>query len=297
MRTPRPTDWGIGMTVCIATMCERGKKIVAVSDHMLSMGSFTADGLALKDDVLHPNWFAMWAHDVSYVPALLECVEKQLDRNEEYEWMAVSVAFQNAYAAVLRSEINSSILTRYKYDLDSFYKRGKNELTTSAFNNIHQQIRAFTLDADFLVYGFDERGDGHIFTFKDGITKSCDKAGMWAIGSGDYGALSTLFFSAKQYHFNQNRDLPTALYATLAAKYMAESAESVGEKTFVVVNKFNHLSGYMDTNFILEYRKRWFKEYAPKWPTNEIMAIGQHYKPGEKRQRPYDKQKPETPKL
>ncbi len=273
------------MTVCIAAMCEGGKKIVAASDHMLSMGRFSADGLAMKDDAVHHNWFAMWSNDVSYVPAILDCVGKQLKREEEYDWMAISTAFQNAHAAVLRSEINSGILARHNYAIDSFYKRGKDELGPTAFSKLHREILEFSLNADFLIYGFDEEGEGHIFTFEGGITKSCDKAGMWAIGSGDYGALSTLFYFAKQNRFNQNWDYPVALYAVLAAKFMAESAEGVGEDTFVTVNEFNHLSGYVEEKFLAKFRKNWFRRHAPKWPLSAMHELEEHYKnykPGKK---------------
>ena len=283
IRKPSQSDWGIGMTVCIATLCEMGRQVVSVSDHKLSMGQFSADGMALKNDLIHHNWSAMWANDVSYVPAILGCVAKQLKREEEYEWLEVATAFANAHAAILRSEINNCILANSGYTRESFYRTGKGTLTPSAFNALHRRITDLSLNADFLVYGFDANGDGHIFTFENGRTKSCDKAGMWAIGSGDYSALSTLFFAAKQYRFNQNKPLSEALYVALAAKFMAESAEGVGERTFLVVNQANHLSGFFrHDGFIEEYRKRWFDEHAPKWPQEEMEFLKAEFKPGQK---------------
>lgn len=269
------------MTVCIATLCEMGRQVVSVSDHKLSMGGFSGDGMALKNDILHHNWFTMWSGDVSHVPAILDCVQKQLKRGEEYEWLEVATAFANGYTAILRNEINNSVLARYGYDRESFYRLGKDRMTVSAFNAIHKKVTDINLDPEFLVYGFDGNGDGHVFSFANGQIKSRDKAGMWAIGSGDYTALSTLFFAAKQHRFNQNKSLEEALYVSLAAKFMAESAEGVGERTFLVVNQANHLSGYFKNDgFIHKYRKRWFEEHAPKWPEEEIKLLKAEFNPG-----------------
>lgn len=62
-RDPKPSDYGHEVTVCIAALCEGGKRIVAVSDHMVTFGSFSTDGTTLKSEPLHPNWYAFFAGD------------------------------------------------------------------------------------------------------------------------------------------------------------------------------------------------------------------------------------------
>jgi hypothetical protein len=279
---PSPADWGVGMTCCIAAMCDEGKKIVTVSDHMLTMGDFSADGLALKNDLLHRNWFALWSDDASYVTAILDLVRKQLDRDKEHDWLEVATAFVNARNAILSFEINSQVLSRHNYSDRTFYGGGgRAALTPTVFNSLQREVCNVKLDVEFLVGGFDKEGDGHIFTFdNNGATKSCDQAGFWSIGSGSYSANSTIFFAAKRNGFNQNSDLRLCLYVASSAKFMAESADGVGIKTFVTVQEFNHPSGYVPEPVIDAYRTRWFENFAPKLPRSEADFLMDNLKPG-----------------
>lgn len=250
---------------------------------MVSIGHFSGDGLALKDDPIHPNWTCLWSgEDISFVPAFIDLVQKQLEPKEEYEWLAVATAFANARKALLSSEINNRVFSRYPFNRDAFYKSGKTDLTPSVFNSIHREASKVKLECDFLVCGFDEKGDGHIFTFnQDGETRSCDKQGFWAIGSGDYAALSTFFFAAKRNGINQNSTLDACMYVATSAKFMAESADGVGQKTFVTVWTFNHTTGGVSEAVIDSYRVEWFKEYAPRIPktaTDFFLAKMEHGK-------------------
>ncbi len=222
------------MTVCIALMCEGGKKIVAVSDHMLSMESFSGDNLALKIEPIHRNWFALWSGDVSYIPLVLDVATHILCKKDKPNQHDAAEAMTQAHSNILEREINNQVLSRLGYNLQSFRKVGKEQLTASVYNSIHREIKAVSLDAEFLVCGFDEEGDGHIFTLeKNGALKSCDAAGFWAIGSGTHNALSAIFFHATKNGINQNSPLADALYVACEAKFMAESAVGIGKKTFV----------------------------------------------------------------
>jgi hypothetical protein len=42
-RIPRPADWGIGMTVCIAAVAEFGHTIIGATDQMIGAGSSTVE--------------------------------------------------------------------------------------------------------------------------------------------------------------------------------------------------------------------------------------------------------------
>jgi hypothetical protein len=270
------------LTVCIAALCEGGRQIVTVSDQLISIGHFSGDGLALKDDPIHPNWTALWSgEDISFVPPFIDLVQKQLKPTEEYEWLDVAHAFANARKALLTSEINNRVFYRYPFNRDKFYKDGKADLTPAVFNSIHREASKVKLQCDFLVCGFDERGDGHIFVFdQEGETRSCDKQGFWAIGAGDYAAYSTFFFAAKRNGVNQNSTLEACMYVASSAKFMGESADGVGTKTFMTVCEFNHTNGYVPESVLESYRVGWFKDCAPRIPLEATDFLLANLKPG-----------------
>src|SRR5687767_9935958 len=79
-RTLRPSDWGIGMTVCISAITI-DNQVVAASDSMLTMagGSFTSDGEASKSAMLAPDWSVLFAgDDIGSIPSLLRRVTVEL---------------------------------------------------------------------------------------------------------------------------------------------------------------------------------------------------------------------------
>jgi hypothetical protein len=226
------------MTVCIALLCEMGRKIVGVSDHMLSMEAFSADSARCKSEPVQRNWYAMWSGDASYVPLVTDLVTRQyLDQPHNPDQHEMATAFANAYNSLLRREITNRHLARLGFkDVDDFRMSGRERLTVTAFNAMLRKIGEVDLNTDFLVAGFGKDGDGHIFVLdSEGATKSCDAAGFWAIGSGSYNALSTIFHHVRHSGFNRMGSLRNALYVGLEAKFMAESADGVGEKTFVTV--------------------------------------------------------------
>lgn len=263
--------------------CEGGSKIVAVSDHMLSTREFSGDDLALKNQPIHRNWYALWANDVSYIPLILDRAHRALIQNSNPTQHDVAEAMYEAHNTILIREINNQLLARYGYDLHSFREQGKNQLTTTAYNSIHKTIRDLTLGVDFLVCGFDEHKDAHIFTLENNCAvKSCDAAGFWAIGSGAHSALGSMFFHATKNAFNQNAELGDALYVACEKKFMAESAHGVGGGTFVTVLQPDKWVGYSYAADFDNFKKKWLTEYAPKIPHEgkEILLKFIQWRPG-----------------
>src|SRR3954469_11739346 len=60
-----PRDWGIGMTVCVAAICDGGtgpsSAIVTASDRLLTWGSFSTSETAMKATRIAPRWLTMIA--------------------------------------------------------------------------------------------------------------------------------------------------------------------------------------------------------------------------------------------
>src|SRR5882724_6075971 len=76
---PRPADWGVGMTICIAAHCYSDKSIIMAADMMIGTSEMTADEAARKTQAVGDSWFAQYSgHDISPVVPILRSVFRSL---------------------------------------------------------------------------------------------------------------------------------------------------------------------------------------------------------------------------
>src|SRR5689334_1847742 len=71
---PRPADWAIGMTLCIAVVADDDRTLIAASDCLVATEHFAADNLAVKQRAIHRCW------RVSIAGNDLGCVDAIIDR-------------------------------------------------------------------------------------------------------------------------------------------------------------------------------------------------------------------------
>jgi hypothetical protein len=113
--------------------------------------------------------------------------------------------------------------------INDFTRNGLKDLGPEAFAEIRQRIELVTIGCEFLVTGFDEQRRPHIFHVKErGIVDDHRRTGFWAIGSGEYAAISALVF----HEYRTTLPVADAAYYVCMAKFMAERAE-LGEETDV----------------------------------------------------------------
>lgn len=267
------------MTVCIAAMCEEGKKLIAASDHMVTFGNFSADSLALKADPIHRDWHALFAgDDIGHVRPILSHVKYVLharpqDRKPKTDG-EIRFVMELAYRSRLHCLIEVGPLAPYNVTVDEFYKNGKKKFTAAVYDRLCAKIEAINVGCHFLVCGFDPQGEGHILYLDDeGVSRSCDPVGFWAIGSGAHPAMSSLAFHADKTGFNQSTGLAVALYHVCEAKFMAESSKLVGRETFVAVYEYMQPIKYLPPEGIAEIRTAWEKSGAPRVPKKILSEI------------------------
>lgn len=269
---PKPSDYGLNVTVCIAAMCESGRKIVAASDQMVTFGDFSADGVALKSDPIHRDWHVLFAgDDIGHVRPILSQVKYVLHTAYKNRQTRVDgevrFVLEMAYQDRLNAEIEARVLKRNGFTAKTFARNGVKLLTAERYHHLCARIDKVDLGCVFLVAGFDPQGDGHIFSLDGGrLAKSRDEVGFWAIGSGAHPAVSSLAFHAHYHDFNQHSDLATCVYHVLEAKFMAQSNGFVGEKTFLAVFEFKQWNKYLLPFDIEKIRKRWKQSGAPRVP-------------------------------
>jgi hypothetical protein len=98
----------------------------------------------------------------------------------------------------------------------------------------------------------------------DGEVRYEAEIGFAAIGTGAFAALNMLYF----YGRKTTASLPAAIYHTCESKFMAESADGVGESTFAFVL---HKSGdctMIWPDHVEQIRLIWKNEGQPRAPRN-----------------------------
>jgi len=229
----KPSDWGIGMTICIAAICAYGSHIILATDQMISAQDFSGDAITLKIISIHKTWGMMFAsNDIGNVGPIVGGVQRQLEGQKQPNVQDVRTALLDAYKAQHLKKSNA-LLAPLDLDLETFKMNGRKILGTTIFAQYCRALEEVSLQTQFLVAGFDPQTlTPSIFEVsKLGDFISHDVTGFWAIGSGQHSALSSLFF----HSFGKILDLPAAIYHVCEAKFMAESAVGVGKATSVIV--------------------------------------------------------------
>jgi 20S proteasome alpha/beta subunit len=269
---PTLSDWGFGVTTCIAaTSVDR--LIVTASDTQMSFGGEFSVGDVIKLEGFHNEWVALIAgSDVSPAPFVIERAKKFL-KGKSGDLLLVRDGFRRAYQAELRETITDDFLSPFNMTLEDFKKKGQKQLNATLYQDLSFRIKNARLGCRFLVYGFDDDEIPHIFEVGDrGKIESRDKPGFWAIGNGARSALSMLAQLGQSAEATRMRE---TLYNVLSAKYISESASDVGEETFLFIkrykcNSFRHAPGMEKA-----IKKIWTEKGRPSIPPEALQTIDQ----------------------
>jgi hypothetical protein len=272
------------MSVCIAAICreKRGKKrvpkIFAICDRKASSVEFSNEDAVVKGYRFHPNWLAMFAgNDVSPCKPILRVIQADLVIHKRPLLEQVKNSFEKYYQLYLSNLATSQILGRYKLSMEEFLEKGRKRFGQDLFDSLVANIERVKLQCQFLVCGFDgppEYPFAHIFTVKNPgyVEDRSLTPGYWAIGNGDYAAMSTLGFFQQNLH----RSLGTTYYNVMSAKFMAEKAtHEVGEKSLYWQLGSEGMEE-ADGGLEIYIRSLWEilgKPAAPEWFLNDLDAV------------------------
>lgn len=269
------------MTVCIAAigmdgfshMPDRGDEvIVSVADRKLSLFYTSGDGAVSKKFFFHDDWIAMMAGaDITPCVEIINASSK-LFAKKKNTLANVTSAVRTAFQNHLQQLIEDKVLSRYKMKLADFQRNGKKRFTPEVFNLLCSQIDNVALGCEFLVSGFDDEREPHIFTVTNpGIVSNYDRPGFWAIGSGANTALGMLFYRGQNVH----EHVEETLYNACEAKFMAESATDVGADTEMYIAKHGYRGFSYGGNLLSVIREEWEKHGKPKMPSEVCKEIRQ----------------------
>ena len=269
-RKPRPSDWGLGMTLCIAAVAGSGQAIMLLSDTRFSLG-YTSGETLNKLSKVHQRWgVSIAGDDIGQASPVIEAVKRWVWDVKLPTRLEIENAFVTATHDALVKKIEAEVLSPYNLTINEFVTTAFRDLGPDAFADLRQQVAHAKLGCEFLVFGFDERERANLFHVKDrGVVDDHCRTGFWAIGSGDYAAISTLAF----HDYNTHLDLPTAAYLICSAKFMAERAD-LGKTTMV---------GYMVPNGTVfrvdpePVRILWDADGKPRLPEKLVDRMPEFY--------------------
>jgi 20S proteasome alpha/beta subunit len=269
------------MSICIALLSKNRKTVVCVTDERVAFGhSFSSDTIAQKTQGLYVHWVALVAGiDTEYADLIIQSARRNLSAhvartNRPPTGEEVADALQQSYWRKLDELIEYQVLRRHKVTAEKFLRDGKRLFTPTIYDNLRNRMEKVVLRLQFLVCGFDEKHDGHIYII-DGKTPpgTCDSIGMWAIGNGSNSALSSLAFHADKHGLSLYSALEQSIYCALEAKFIAESAQDVGSKgTFVSILEPGNAQ-FMSDHGVAAIKKKWERQGAPKIPKSALDLI------------------------
>ena len=262
-RPPQLSDWGIGVTLCIASIADQGKAICLLSDTRVSFG-FTSGEFFNKANKINQRWGVMLAGmNAASATPIIEATKAVTGGVAAPSRSLIERAFVAAVHAEQIKRVEASVLSPYNLTIDEFVKTGLKDFGPEAFADLRQQIEHVDIGCEFLVFGFDEQQKPHIFHVgARGLVEDQTRTGFWAIGSGEYAAISALSF----HDYSFRLGIAEATYYVCMAKFMAERAD-LGQQTEM---------GYMNPDgsvFKIDaavVRAIWEAEGKPQIPTNLV---------------------------
>jgi 20S proteasome alpha/beta subunit len=272
---PKAADWGFKVSVCIAVICEGGKKIVCVTDNKVSFEDFSAENAVWKSYPIADRWTALYAgNDVEHAMPILRAAGKvslEMPRKLKRRLTLTEVVFnlEEAYSEHLQSHIERKILRKHGLDTETFLKSGKLKITQEVYGKVWDRIDKTEFSLIFLACGFDEDGEAHLFVVNgQGVSGDHEALGYFAVGSGAPAAMSVLSFHRSRNDLSIFSTVGQATYVALTAKFMAESHGEVGTSTVVQVlsNDPERATQYVSSAGVATVRKLWNAKGSPRVP-------------------------------
>jgi hypothetical protein len=236
--------FGIGgsVSVCIAAISSNNK-IICVTDRKASSVEFSNEDASIKLRPVDDYWTAMFAgNDISPCHPIIDAVTRSVAEHPN-TLENVRAAFEQCYQAYLSNLATARHLGRWRLSMKEFLETGRKKFGADIFDNLCAQIERERLQCQFLVCGFDSDGAPHIFTVGNpGYSEVKDDPGYWAIGNGDFAAMSILGYFEQSIVTSWARTVCNVW----SAKFMAETAKDVGERSFGVQWGRDGKDGYLE---------------------------------------------------
>ncbi|MCV0385659.1 MAG: hypothetical protein K5821_04410 [Nitrobacter sp.] len=216
------------VTVCIATICDSGKKIIVCSDTLIS-GPLGSAETMLKTRMVS-GWTCQTAGDQADILSFLGILSPAMRRAKAQGGITesnIGILVRDSLAAAKKQKVDEVIKGQYAISYDDLLKIGKDRLPPEIFRDAMLEVRDTRLNAECIISGFADgfpmllqtNSSGQVFVRED----------FAVVGEGAYLAQTILLHRAH----SDVLPLARSLYTVYEAKKHAEGARSVGGYTSI----------------------------------------------------------------
>jgi hypothetical protein len=221
------------VTVAIVAIADDEKRIIAVSDRMISFRDATpATESTLKTRKIGHRWALAFSADdaTQFFPILTGCIQRFKDLGEAVSLETAKEIVTSVYSDCFHGQFVGRHLSRLGYkSIHEFRADGFSELGETAFNDLRRRLDGFDLGISLLAYGYDEDQRPHIFeVVNPGNAIDGDLLGYGVVGTGYTMATASLRRKRLPKKWEQ------MTYRLLEAKFASETATGVGKSTSLI---------------------------------------------------------------
>ncbi|HWY22454.1 MAG TPA: hypothetical protein VNX26_14600 [Candidatus Acidoferrum sp.] len=266
------------MSVCIAAISTTNE-IIAIVDRKVASGEFSNEDATTKSGLVN-GWLCMFAgNDTAPAPPIMKRAN-ELCSGKENTLEVLVHAFETSYQEYLSRLCESQVLGRWRFkDIEDFREKGRKQFGADVFDTLCHHIEQIKIRCTFLVCGLDHKNAPHIFTVSNpGVAEIRDDPGYWAIGNGQFAAMSILSF------FQQSVICTTeeTTYQVMTAKLMAETATDVGRASFYWRLRKESGLGTLPSELLYAVREAWTSGGSPTIPDGILEKIKSYLAGSEK---------------
>ncbi len=150
-----------------------------------------------------------------------------------FESVDVRSMIERSYREVRMGRVEAELLQTRGWTLQEFKDFGRQKLSEGIYANIDARMAIYDLGAELICSGWGEdEVYPTILTIKNpGVCIDHSRLGFWCIGSGATAAQMSLF----SRNYSPDMNVENALYYVAEAKFQAEKAAGVGQRTDIFV--------------------------------------------------------------
>jgi 20S proteasome alpha/beta subunit len=228
------------MTICIGALAENRKKLVLVSDRMITANipmpyQFEKEDVQKIYDITDnvkvlTAGNALFAYEV--IQAAVTIIEKQkLDGKDAHSVEEVAEILRQVYQQFRLRIVIQRILEPRGLDLPTYYSQQKN-LNPGIIQEIEQALVNANIDVELVVAGVNDGKSCHLYTVTHPGTVAChDPIGYACVGSGAPHAMYSLIGS----EYTKDKTVDSVEKLVLEAKKKSEVAPGVGRDTVKMI--------------------------------------------------------------
>lgn len=235
------------LTICIAAICDNGRRIVVAADRMytapapVSLEFETDEG---KIERLGKSCVALSSGNSAFATEILSAVADKMGGNPTPKLADVVDLIKVEYTSARARKAQETIVTpALGADFASFAAKGGMvpnylQVQPGVYQQLVMQTLQYNLGLDVIVAGIDQSGADIAQVTHPGTTFNLNKLGYGAIGSGGIHAITKLYLDAQ----TKQRSTAETLYSVYQAKRASERAPGVGRTTDIGI--IDNINGY-----------------------------------------------------